>query len=602
MSNQENLDNGQATPADPSNAQLFTIQVYTPGSDVAVGFQPSQILWGRDGNNTLLGYQPLTPNPNQPQIDIVIGGTPIVSEPKQEVFNNTYILGDWREPYYANGNPNLFGLNDFALIVDFNPAQDTIQLHGTPQDYQLVNVGVGEALLWEGANEPDVIGVLLGNSGLSLNGNYFDYVGSTPPSGLVLPQTQQLGAAGGFTITTGTTTDPSGNVYTVGGTTGSIGTPNIGSRDALIAKYDSQGDLLWTKQFGTSSFDTVYSIATDNQGSSYIAGITEGDLATPLHASTSDAFIAKYDSNGNQQWIQQFGQNEIFQTYSIAVDSNSNAYLSGLDVYSSSQIASDRAWVAKYNTNGNQQWLTEIGPPDTFTESYGVTTGRNNDVYATGWTLGNLAGQNAGLYDAWVAKYDGNTGQPQWIRQFGSSEYDWSWSAATDSQDNVYATGWTLGDLGGKNTGNSYDAWLAKYDSQGNQQWIKQFGDGADTEAFRTYTDSKDDIFLTGYTNGNLGGQNAGSFDAWVAEYDTNGNQKWIKQFGTPQNDQGYSITGDNAGNLYVTGITEGSLGSSNSGSFDSWLAKLNASTGTLEAFSSTSKPVNASSTSTAII
>jgi hypothetical protein len=574
---------------------IYELQTYTPGSDVAVGFNQSQIVWGRTGNNTLLGYQPLTKNTGQLQIDTLIGGVEILDQkdpiPRQQ--SNTFILGDWSKPYYANGDPSIFGLNDFALIVDFNPAQDIIQLNGTPQDYQLVKTPLGSALLWNQKNVPDAISFFIGNSDLSLEGKYFSFKGYTPASGPVQGQIQQLGTEG-FDLTPTIATDPFGNVYVAGGTSGSFGGANVSdSRDALVAKYDSTGNHLWVKQFGSSSFDTIYGIATDNQGNFYVAGTTQGNLGAIKQAANSDAWVAKYDSDGNQQWIQQFGSDIITTAFSIDVDTDSNVYLSGITVEPSDPpaFAKDNFWVTKYDTNGSRQWFTQYGVPDTFSESYGMTVSGDGNIYATGWTLGDLEGKNAGLYDNWIGKFD-NNGQLEWIKQFGSQDYDWGWSIATDSNNNAYATGWTLGDLAGKNAG-SYDGWLAKYDSKGNQQWIKQFGTPGDDESFHTYIDSNDNIFLTGYTDGNLGGLNAGSYDAWVAAFDIDGNQKWITQFGTPELDEALSIIGDNAGNLYVTGLTEGSLGDLNTGSFDAWIAKLNANSGSLLDFFGTSKPVN---------
>jgi Ca2+-binding RTX toxin-like protein len=570
---------------------FLELQTYTPNSDIAAGFQQNQIIFARAGNDTLLGLQPNTANPGQTQIDFLIGDLAI-DDPAFRQWSDTFVLGDWQKPYYANGNPQIFGLNDFALTVDFNPAQDKVQLYGTANDYQLVDVGIGEALVLQSQTGPDVIGFFLGNSNLNLEGNYFQYKGNTPPPGPVLPQALQLGSSG-FDLTPRTATDPSGNIYIAGGTTGSLGGPNNGdSRDALVTKYDSQGNLLFTKQFGTSNFDSIFSIATDNQGSFYVTGTTEGNLATPLQASGADAFIAKYDSNGNQQWIQQFGRELINDGLSIDVDNNGNAYVSGITVRSSPDIATDDFWVTKYDTNGNRQWFTEFGS-SSFDEPYANAVSNDGSVYAAGWTLGNFAGTNAGLYDAALAKLD-NNGQVEWTRQFGTPDYEWIWGVDTDSQGNVYATGWTLGSLAADNAG-SYDAFLAKYDSQGNQQWIKQFGSAGDDETFGINIDSQDNIFLTGYTNGDLAGPNAGSYDAWAARYDTNGNQVWIQQYGTPQLDNGLGITSDNAGNVYATGITDGSFGGINAGSFDSWLAKLNPATGTLLDFSSTPQAVNTS-------
>jgi hypothetical protein len=573
-----------------ANEQLFELQTYTPNSDIAAGFQQSQIIWGRSGNDTLLGLHPTTASPGHLQIDTFVGDFAI-DDPTFRQWSDTFILGDSTRSYYNNGNPWLFGANDFAFIADFNPAQDFIQLHGSADDYQLVDVGFGQALLQQQEFGVDLIGFIFGNSDLSLDSDYFQFKGYAPPEP-VLPQIQQLGSSG-FDITPTTATDADGNVYIAGGTTGTLGEDNNeDSRDALIAKYDSLGNLLWTKQFGTSSTDSIYGIATDNQGHFYVVGFTEGDLAGTKQAEVSDTWLAKYDSDGNQLWIEQFGEATISQGFSIDVDDDSNVYISGITVKPATEIATDDLWVTKYDTNGNRQWFTEVGS-SAFDESYAVTVSNDGSVYAAGWTLGDLAGENAGVYDGVLTKLD-NDGQVEWTRQFGTADYEWTWGVDTDSQGNVYATGWTLGDLAGENAG-SYDVFLAKYDSEGNQVWIQQFGTSGDDQAFRINIDSNDNIFLTGYTDGSLGGPNAGSYDTWVAKYDIDGNQEWITQFGTPELDHGLGITSDYEGHVYVTGVTGGSLGATNAGSFDSWVAKLNTTSGNLENFSGTSTSVNAS-------
>ncbi|MDJ0573485.1 MAG: SBBP repeat-containing protein, partial [Pleurocapsa sp. MO_192.B19] len=361
--------------------------------------------------------------------------------------------------------------------------------------------------------------------------------------------------------------------------------------DAWVAKYDSDGNQVWIEQFGTSNSDLIRRIATDNDGNLYLTGSTGGDLAATKQGESTDAWVAKYDSDGNQVWIEQFGTDILNTPFGVDVDDDGNVYLSGLTVkqIDDEEITfpvQDDSWVIKYDSNGNQQWFREFGTPFNFDEAYDVAVDSDGNVYATGWTLGDLGGTKAGAYDAWLVKYD-NDGNQEWIEQFGSAEDEFPWGAETDSQGNIYATGWTLGDLGGANAG-SYDAWVAKYDSNGNQEWIEQFGTSGDDGSFvgGMEVDSNDDIFVIGYTDSNLGGANAGSYDAWVAKYDSNGNQEWIEQFGTPELDYATDVTADIAGNLYVTGFTEGSLGDTNAGSVDAWVAKLDAKSGTLQDFS----------------
>jgi hypothetical protein len=115
--------------------------------------------------------------------------------------------------------------------------------------------------------------------------------------------------------------------------------------------------------------------------------------------------------------------------------------------------------------------------------------------------------------------------------------------------------------------------------------WVHQFGTSGDDEAFGIKVDSYDNVYVIGYTDGAFTGEtNKGGYDAWVAKFDNLGNQQWVQQFGTAGTDHAYDITVSGS-NVYVTGITDGSLGTANQGSFDAWLVKLNGENGNIEDF-----------------
>jgi Beta-propeller repeat len=579
-------------------AQSNTLQAYTPGSDIAIAFQPNQIIWGRTGNDTIVGYNTTNDVLGQITFDFMVGDIeiPLLVDPTPRNWRNKFVLGDWQKSYYANGNPFLLGLNDFALIVDFEPTLDTIQLNGKSSDYQVFEFGFGSAIwhkqeILPGLFVPDIVAIIP-TTGLDLNATYFKYAGSAPAAAL-LPKAKQMGTTG-FDMGNSITVDKYGNVYVAGATSGGLGGPNQGNRDIWFAKYDPKGNEIWRQQIGSDNFDFPFGIAVDGKGNVYLSGSTQGNLGTLSGDVLSDAWVAKFDQNGDSVWLRQFGNTGYFahNAYSIDVDKKGNIDISGVSVKftpeGSSLPNTADTWVARYDTDGNQKWFKQFGTPNddtAFDESYAISLDKKGNAYTAGFTTGAI-GSNAygGLYDAWIAKHDVN-GNKIWAKNIGSADYDWAWGVDTDKKGNVYVTGWTLGNLGGTNLG-SFDAWLAMFDKNGNQKWIQQFGTSGDDQAFGVKVDSDDNIYVTGYTNGAFAGNtNQGEYDGWVAKYNVHGEQKWVQQFGSAGTEQAYDITVAKNDHVYVTGITDGSLGTANQGSFDAWVVKLDAGDGKVKDF-----------------
>ena len=131
-----------------TNLIIEIIDFHTPSSDYNAWFsdRESAIIWGRHGNDSLVGFDPGVDQPDQGQIDIFFGD--LVDEELYELWRlvgedlertprdwkDRFILGDWQQPYYVEGQPLTLGLNQFAVIADFSPSQDLIGLHGTPQE------------------------------------------------------------------------------------------------------------------------------------------------------------------------------------------------------------------------------------------------------------------------------------------------------------------------------------------------------------------------------------------------------------------------------------------------------------------------------------
>ena len=371
--------------------------------------------------------------------------------------------------------------------------------------------------------------------------------------------------------------DGSGNIYITGDTYGPLGGPNQGLTDAFLVKYDGSGALVWARQTGSIVHDRSRGIAIDGAGSSYIAGWTEGDLGGP-NQGESDAFIVKHDANGTLQWARQVGSSPgLFQddwAHAVAVDAAGNSYSAGYTYgdLGAPSVGSSDAFVVACDSGGTVQWTQQIGTPSQ-DRGRGIAIDGSGNVYLAGYTGGDLGGPSQYNDDAFVVKYD-NGGTVQWARQIGSSEYDSAVGIAADASGNTFITGYTDGDLAGPNQGGA-DAFVAMFDSSGTLQWTRQIGSGHVDRAHGIAIDGSGNVYITGYTYGELGGPGHGLADAFIVAYDTSGAVRWTRQMGTPYNDHAYGIAVDDGGTIYVTGYTDGDLGGPNQGCTDVFVAAI---------------------------
>jgi hypothetical protein len=366
--------------------------------------------------------------------------------------------------------------------------------------------------------------------------------------------------------------DGSGGVYVGGNTSDSLGGPNVGNDDLWLARYDSAGNQAWIRQVGSNRGDYPTAAAPDGSGGVYVCGHTEGSFGGPS-AGNYDVWLVRYDSAGNQAWIRQFGSSGADEAYAAAPDGAGGVYLSGFTFGSlSGQSAGVHdVWIARYDSAGNRIWIRQFGT-SSYDQAFAATPDGAGGMYVGGLTEGSLGGPNAGGSDGWLARYD-SAGNRTWIRQFGSSGQDFAYAAAPDASGGVFVGGATTSNLGGPNAG-SDDVWLARYDDAGNRTWIRQFGSSGVEYVWTASPDGSGGVFVGGLTRSNLGGPNAGGFDAWLARYGSAGNQDWIQQIGTADDDEVRRSATDGSGGVFVCGKTLGSLGGPNMGGEDVWLAR----------------------------
>jgi len=160
----------------------------------------------------------------------------------------------------------------------------------------------------------------------------------------------------------GVAADASG-IFVVGETNGALpGQTSAGAYDAFLRKYDASGTEVWTREFGSSSDDLTLGVAVDSSGV-YVVGNTNGALPGQTNAGGLDAFLRKYDASGTEVWTRQFGTTGFDSAEAVALDA-SGAYVVGLTsgaLPGQTNAGGNDAFVRKYDGLGNELWTRESG-------------------------------------------------------------------------------------------------------------------------------------------------------------------------------------------------------------------------------------------------
>lgn len=396
----------------------------------------------------------------------------------------------------------------------------------------------------------------------------------------VVEWTRQLGTAS-TDLCYGVSVDSNGNAYVTGFTNNGLdGNTNAGGSDLFLIKYDTNGNKLWTEQLGSASIDTGRGVSIDGSGNVYVTGETFGNLDGNTKAGYTDIFLTKYDTDGNKLWTKQQGTTSFDYGYGVSVDGNDNVYITGYskgDLDGNTNAGNYDVFLAKYDTDGNKLWTEQLG---TIYEDYGydVSVDNSGNAYVTGYTKGGLDGNTKtdDSFDMFLVKYDTN-GTKLWTEQLGTTNLDYGHDVSVDDNDNIYVTGHTGGGIDGNTNAGSWDMFLTKYDRNGTKLWTEQLGSASDDQGKGVSVDGNGNVYVTGYTGGGLDDNtNAGYHDMFLTKYDTDGNKLWTCQQGSASGDLGYDVSIDSNGNAYVAGYTDGALNSNtNAGNYDLFLIKI---------------------------
>lgn len=281
---------------------------------------------------------------------------------------------------------------------------------------------------------------------------------------------KRFGAPGVAVIPASCCLDSQGNIYFAGLTSGSFNGETLLSKyGRFVVKYDSGGNLQWTKIFNVgeeniTSYSGRASIACDSNDNIYLLGISDGNFNGETAISPNhDVFLLKLDPSGNTIWTKLTGSTGSTWSGGVTINSLGEVVVCGTFTGSleGNPSLGDRSFfVKKYDSNGNQILLkidaiSTTGRANTF--AYAVKTDNLNNVYVSGTTTG---GGPYGIFTngGWLVKYDSSL-TSQWVKTAGSQ------SIANDvAVDNISDGNGSNTNIYIQQNGDGYK----KYDSNGN--------------------------------------------------------------------------------------------------------------------------------------
>jgi len=270
-------------------------------------------------------------------------------------------------------------------------------------------------------------------------------------------------------------TDESNNLYITGRVTGAIDfdpsneefySPSSLYREVFVAKYDKENKFLNAFFIESSNLIYVRNIEIDKDENIYLSGTFTGrvdfDLSDQVHELSSyengKMFVAKYTSQGELVWVDQFG-NPNFDTWASNFSIANNklnllvSFYGKVDFDPGANELIYDGWgdnaILELDLNGNLVW---VGINDSETDARYLIKDNNNNMYISGNFYNKANFDFFGTYeltpefiggDAFLAKYN-SAHELLWVNTYGT---DWSSESfsniAINSDNEVVCLGFT---------------------------------------------------------------------------------------------------------------------------------------------------------------
>jgi hypothetical protein len=314
-------------------------------------------------------------------------------------------------------------------------------------------------------------------------------------------------------------------------------------------KLDSSGEVDWQWTINQITYDQVSYDIQDiypifcNQVSDngYILCLwLDINYNEALH---TIAGLFKFNENGEQEWTEFYSEGFNWGLRPISFIEIEDGYIvTGTSGDSTSYMGED-AFLLKTDKNGKQQWSKEYKYGDFDDRTEAVCRTSDNGYILTGW------GKDTS-YNYWIIKTD-EFGNEQWSKIYGGDKDDYGHTK------NCYQTsdgGFVTGGFSSSFGAGKFDAWIIKTDLNGNMVWDKTYGETKDDVCWGLKSTS-DGGFVAVVTK-NYNGFSGDKDDINIIKLDSEGNIEWVQEYGGPDIQLGGSIDTTSDGGFIVSGCT----------------------------------------------
>lgn len=358
-----------------------------------------------------------------------------------------------------------------------------------------------------------------------------------------------------------------------------------GKSDIYLVKYNNEGQFVWGFSIGASGDDAPNRVFSDFLGNYYIAGYFSGtvdfDPSTKIASRTSkggkDVFVAKYNYDGDFQWVVSFGGPMDDEATDVSIDLLANVHITGFFTGKIDMDASDGEDSDDTFTSMNQNYDIFVGIYNELGDynlgfilggtgndrGTGVKANINGDIIVAGnfentvdfdLTGNSYNLSSSGLTDFFIASYD-YLNELNFAFRFGGSGADLLGYGAIelDKQDNILIAGKFSGTVNFNPNGMAQliskgrgDGFLAKYSSSGTYLWAFTIGSAGEDAVLRLSLGLTNNIAICGYFSGrtdfdpsqtgvyDITPKSTGnSSDGFVAFYSADGTFIWANGHGT---------------------------------------------------------------------